>query len=193
MPGDAADAGARRGGAGQRRRAAPTWPGAHAHVRRRPGRPHPSARSAGRGRRRGGRAHARRPAETRAPARRAGSRARMRRRRGGAPCCSRGRGAGSRGPLGGKPEGVAHTKPVVFWHQHRHSSPPPAPCWACGPPSPPLGLNQDLLEGKKCFGQQALWPFPADGVMKLRFQPWQLILVTNMDAIRESVGSRLLR
>lgn len=43
------------------------------------------------------------------------------------------------------------------------------------------------------IGQRALWPFPADRVMKLHFQPWQLILVTNMGAIRECLGSRLLR
>lgn len=47
MPGDADDAGARRGRAGQRRRAAPTWPGARARAHTHTAqlwRPHPSSR-----------------------------------------------------------------------------------------------------------------------------------------------------
>lgn len=86
-----------------------------------------------------GRAHARRPAGPRALAWRAGSRARMRRRRRGAPWCSRATERGGEGrPLGR--ETLVEQPTQSLWASQvgrlavrtRYSSSRAAPCWAAG-------------------------------------------------------------
>lgn len=121
MPGDAADAGARRGRAGQRRGAATTWPGARAHARRgsggrtrRPGAQAEARGAAGAG----GRAGARTYAGPRGHVRRPGGRVPARACADGDAARPAAAGATEVGgriaaSWAGNSQGAAHTKPLA--------------------------------------------------------------------------------
>ena len=173
-------------------------------------RPHPSAWSVREGlsahrAREATRSRARTPAhEAMCASPGAGSRARMRKRRRGAPCCHRGNRTGrrGRGPLGRETRGVAHTKalPPRTNTERRPGAGAMLGCGSPHPPSPPAPsrrprISLELTRSRKpvpfssghLSGQQLLWPYSAKRMMKFSVSNLSalFILVTNKDAIND--------